>query len=158
MYKKYLFWQSRKTRAIIRFRMWIRLSTRIHIRFRIQIHFANRKRSECECEQLSSEVLRRTLCHEKLNMHFNCSSRAVARQTNLYKHTKTNTLTEREREREGERGGGERGEGVKESGKQTGTVLEIDRSDWHSSGAQKFCVWFIEGFVTLTESIHSSGV
>lgn len=47
----------------------------------------------------------------------------------MYKHTKTNTLTEREREREGERGGGERGEGVKESRKQTGTVLEIDRSD-----------------------------
>lgn len=154
MYKKYLFWQSRKTRAIIRFRMWIRLSTRIHIRFRIQINFANRKRSECECEQLSSEVLRRTLCHEKLNMHFNCSSRAVARQTNLYKHTKTNTLTEREREREKEWGR----KGVKESRKQTGTVLEIDRSDWHSSGAQKSCVWFAEGFATLTESIHSSGV
>lgn len=64
-----------------------------------------------ECEQLSSEVLRRTLCHEKLNMHFNCNSRAQARQTNLSATICTNTPRqthsqserEKERRREGER-------------------------------------------------------
>lgn len=75
-------------------------------------------------------------------------------QTNLYKHTKTNTLTERERERRREGRRRERRRSKGEWDTDRDSVRDRQERLTQLRSSKVLCLII----VTLTESIHSSGV